>query len=164
MLCRHPIQRATVLTDPVSPNTVASTVTPSLGLQLPEGLVKASRRPRLLVVDDQPINIQMLHRLFAQDCQVFMATQGEQAIQSCRANMPDLVLLDVMMPGSLNGLQVCRLLKSRPNPPRILLLTARGRSEDFEAGLHAGSDAYLVKPFSPLQLMETIEHQWLEGV
>jgi diguanylate cyclase (GGDEF)-like protein len=147
MLCRHPIQRATVLTDPVSPNTVAPAVTPSLGLQLPEGLVKASRRPRLLVVDDQPINIQMLHRLFAQDCQVFMATQGEQAIQSCRANMPDLVLLDVMMPG-IDGFEVCRRLKADPATAHIPVIFVTADSDQESTGLEAGAVDFIPKPFN----------------
>ncbi len=120
---------------------------------------------KILIVEDHA-DIRRLIRMTLEfeDYAIFEAEDGEQGIRIAKEVQPDLVLLDVMMPGSLNGLQVCRLLKSRPNPPRILLLTARGRSEDFEAGLHAGSDAYLVKPFSPLQLMETIEHQWLEGV
>lgn len=120
---------------------------------------------KILIVEDHA-DIRRLIRMTLEfeAYEIFEAVNGEQGICIAKVVQPDLVLLDVMMPGSLNGLEVCRLLKAQPNPPRILLLTARGRSEDFEAGLHAGSDAYLVKPFSPLQLIETIEHQWLEMV
>lgn len=87
------------------------------------------------------------------------AADGESGWQLALKCKPDLVLLDVMMPGSLNGLDVCRALKSLAHPPRVLLLTARGRSEDLDAGQRAGADAYLVKPFSPLQLMQNINEQ-----
>ena len=63
------------------------------------------------------------------------------------------------MPGELDGLQVCKRIKSDPalKDIRIILLTARGQSRDLDAGREAGADEYLVKPFSPLQLIETIE-------
>ena len=70
-------------------------------------------KPKLLVVDDQPINIQVMYRCFAGDYQVFMATSGEQALALCLAQQPDLVLLDVMMPG-MDGFEVCRRLKDDP--------------------------------------------------
>ena len=71
---------------------------------------------------------------------------------------PDLVLLDVMMPGELDGLQVCQRIKSDPRLAhiKVVLLTARGQARDREAGQQSADD-YLVKPFSPLQLIETIE-------
>jgi len=105
---------------------------------------------KILIVDDHA-DIRRLIRMTLEfeEYEVFEAEEH-----------PDLVLLDVMMPGSVNGLEVCGTLKSLPNPPRVLLLTARGRSEDLEAGLLAGADAYMVKPFSPLKLMETIDQQW----
>lgn len=64
---------------------------------------------------------------------------------------PHLLLLDIMMPGSMDGLDLCRLVKSDPSlgMPRVVLLTARGQSQDIEAGMNAGADAYLLKPFSP---------------
>jgi CheY-like chemotaxis protein len=76
-----------------------------------------------------------------------------------QAFKPDLMLLDVMMPGELDGLQVCQRLKSDPVTKRIkvVLLTARGQARDREVGQAAGADEYLVKPFSPLQLIDTIE-------
>nr|WP_315240167.1 response regulator [uncultured Albidiferax sp.] len=120
---------------------------------------------KILIVEDHA-DIRRLIRMTLEfeDYDIYEAVDGEEGLRMAQEVQPDLVLLDVMMPGQLNGLEVCSLLKAWPNPPRILLLTARGRSEDFEAGLHAGSDAYLVKPFSPLELMETIEHQWIEGL
>ena len=67
-------------------------------------------RPKLLVVDDQPINIRVLHELFRPECDVFMATHGEQALTISRELHPDLILLDVVMPG-MDGYEVCRRIK-----------------------------------------------------
>ena len=74
------------------------------------GLVP-ERKPRLLLVDDQSVNIQVMHRVFAKDCQVFMATGGTQALKICEEQSPDLVLLDIEMPG-MDGFEVCRRLKN----------------------------------------------------
>ena len=70
------------------------------------------------------------------------------------------LLLDVMMPGEFDGLQVCQRIRKDPHGARtrIILLTARGQKSDIELGTAAGADAYLVKPFSPLELIETIEN------
>ena len=69
------------------------------------------RKPKLLVVDDQPINIQVMHQVFGNDYQVFMATSGAQALSLCQSNPPDLVLLDIVMPG-MDGFEVCTQLKA----------------------------------------------------
>ena len=78
---------------------------------------------------------------------------------------PDLMLLDVMMPGELDGLQVCQRIKrdEATRHIRVVLLTARGQARDRETGRDAGADEYLVKPFSPLQLIETIERLLVVG-
>lgn len=72
---------------------------------------------------------------------------------------PDIVLLDIMMPGTINGLEVCSRIKSSYEllHTQVILLTARGSAEDRKAGILAGADEYLVKPFSTLKLLETIE-------
>ena len=116
---------------------------------------------KILIVEDHA-DIRRLIRMTLEfeSYDIFEAADGERGLFMAQQVQPDLVLLDVMMPGSVDGLQVCRMLKAQAKPPRILLLTARGRSEDLEAGMQAGSDAYLVKPFSPLQLMEVVEQQW----
>ena len=120
---------------------------------------------KILIVEDHA-DIRRLIRMTLEfeEYAIFEATNGEDGLFIAQTVKPDLVLLDVMMPGSINGLEVCRTLKAQPNPPRILLLSARGRSEDLEAGVLAGSDAYLVKPFSPLHLIDTISKQWPEPV
>ena len=84
-------------------------------------------RPKLLVVDDQRINILVLNELFREDCDVFMATSGEQALQVCRAQLPDLVLLDVQMDG-IDGYEVYRRLKADAESRNIpvIFITAQG--------------------------------------
>ena len=115
---------------------------------------------KILIVEDHA-DIRRLIRMTLEfdDYEILEADNGEAGLAMVDMHAPDLILLDVMMPGKLNGLEVCRRIKSQPNPPRVLLLTARGRSEDLEAGMQAGAEAYLVKPFSPLQMIENINRQ-----
>ena len=83
------------------------------------------------------------------------ATQGYEKVKSFR---PDILLLDVMMPGEMDGYQLCEKLKSDSNYAdlAVILLTARGQASDIEQGEKAGADRYLVKPFSPLQLVQAV--------
>lgn len=108
-------------------------------------------RPKLLVVDDQRINILVLNELFREDCDVFMATSGEQALQVCRAQLPDLVLLDVQMDG-IDGYEVCRRLKadaeSRDIP--VIFITAQGGEADEVRGLQLGAVDFIAKPINPV--------------
>jgi hypothetical protein len=74
----------------------------------------APRKPKLLIVDDQPHNIQVLYQIFSGDYQVFMATSGTQALAVCREQTPDLMLVDVVMDG-MDGYEVCRRVKEDPS-------------------------------------------------
>ncbi|MDT8990095.1 diguanylate cyclase [Curvibacter sp. APW13] len=107
-------------------------------------------KPKLLVVDDQPINIQVMHQLFAGEYQVFMATSGPQAIKLCKTNPPDLVLLDIVMPG-MDGHEVCRQLKAdtetRDIP--IIFVTAHTDSDQESQGLELGAVDFITKPVVP---------------
>ena len=87
------------------------------------------------------------------------ASDGLAALEACRTARPDVVLLDVSMPGELNGLEVCRRIRAdvELRPVRVMLLTARARDQDVTAGYAAGADDYLVKPFSPTELTRRIE-------
>lgn len=107
-------------------------------------------RPKLLLVDDQPINIQVLHQIFARDCQIFMALDGLQALQLCHQHQPDLVLLDVVMPG-MDGLEVCRKLKADAQTRHIpvIFVTGNNSTEQETQGLEAGAVDFIPKPFNP---------------
>jgi len=114
----------------------------------------------ILIVEDQP-DIRKLIRMTLEfePYDVHEASDGVSGLRVAGEVKPDLILLDVMMPGELDGLQVCKRVKSAPDMRhiRVILLTARGQARDLDAGREAGADEYLVKPFSPLQLIETIE-------
>lgn len=107
-------------------------------------------RPKLLVVDDQPINIRIINELFRADCDMHMATGGEQAIAISQSLQPDLILLDIMMDG-MDGLEVCRLLKSDPATAAIpvIFITAKGDENDEALGLELGAVDYISKPLNP---------------
>jgi adenylate cyclase len=104
--------------------------------------------PRILVVDDNPANVDILRaRLAAQGYEIVTATDGEVALTAVRQYLPDLILLDVMMP-KLDGIEVCRRLRADPSLPfiPIVLVTAKSDSKDIVAALEAGGDEYLTKP------------------
>lgn len=110
---------------------------------------------RILVVDDEA-PMRALLRLFLEQngFAVSEAEDGHAALARARAEQPDLILLDIMMPG-LDGWQVCRMLREESDVP-IIMLTARDDIRDRVAGLDAGADDYLVKPFAEEELMARI--------
>ena len=114
--------------------------------------------PTVLIVDDeQHIRLlieQTLEELEDDDVELLTAPDGEVAIDVVRNQSPDLVFLDVTMPKK-NGFEVCRAIKSDPATAdtTVFLLTAKGQAYDREAGLAAGADDYLTKPFDPDELL-----------
>lgn len=100
---------------------------------------------RILVVEDDPRMADLLRRgLIFEGYQVELAGDGEGALHAARREMPDLVVLDLMLPGDLNGLEICRRLRAASDVP-IIMLTARGTLGDKVVGLDSGADDYLVK-------------------
>jgi len=114
---------------------------------------------KVLVVDDES-NIRHIleFSLDAEGFQVLSAADALEAFQTAVAETPDLIVLDVMMPGG-DGIETCRRLKRDPRTRRIpiILLTARTSNEDRERGREAGADAYMTKPFSPSRLVEKVQ-------
>jgi diguanylate cyclase (GGDEF)-like protein len=107
-------------------------------------------KPRLLVVDDQAVNIQVMYRCFAGVYQVFMATSGEQALAMCKSNPPDLILLDVVMPG-LDGFEVCKQLKADEATQHtpVIFVTSHTDPAQETHGLHLGAVDFIAKPVNP---------------
>jgi CheY-like chemotaxis protein len=108
-----------------------------------------------IVVADDDADVRMLVALKLESSghQVLTVENGALAVESCRLERPDLVVLDLMMPG-MSGIEACRAIRSDPcvaHTP-VILLTARAQSADVEQGLAAGADAYVTKPFSPREL------------
>jgi diguanylate cyclase (GGDEF)-like protein len=113
----------------------------------------------ILVVDDDPIIARLLQiELEASGYEVKLAKTGEEAIATAQENRPDLVLLDVLMPG-MDGFEVARRLRSDPRtlPVSIIMLTATGLSANRLEGLNAGADDYIVKPFDTPELMARVK-------
>lgn len=112
----------------------------------------------VLVVDDDP-KVRDVLRLYLtrEGCRTLEAADGPTALEIARAERCDLVLLDVMLPG-IDGLEVCRQLRDEGDTP-IMLLTARSGDSDKVVGLDLGADDYVVKPFSPRELMARVRAQ-----
>ena len=108
------------------------------------------QRPRLLLVDDEPTNLQVLRHVLQADYRLLFATDGARALQVAREQRPDLVLLDIMMP-HMDGYAVCCALKADPATAGIpvIFITALNDSQDETAGFDVGGVDYLTKPVSP---------------
>ncbi len=113
---------------------------------------------KILVVDDEPNIVLSLEFLMKQaGFQVRTASDGEAALVAIAADLPDLVLLDVMMPRK-NGYEVCQAIRANPDwrRTRIIMLTAKGREVEREKGLALGADDYITKPFSTQEVVERV--------
>jgi two-component system, OmpR family, phosphate regulon response regulator PhoB len=111
---------------------------------------------KILVVEDHPTVREVLRTLLGlEDFEVAVAPNGEAGLALADILEPDIVVLDVSMPG-LNGYEVCRAIKARASDTRIVMVTARTSEEDERVGREAGADAYLRKPFSPLDILEAV--------
>jgi CheY-like chemotaxis protein len=112
--------------------------------------MNAAPRPKVLVVDDQPVNVRALAALLQPDAETLFATDGIAALAKAREHSPDLILLDVDMPG-MDGYEVCRHLKADPATAEIpvVFVTGMAQAEDEERGLSLGAIDYVTKPFQP---------------
>jgi len=115
---------------------------------------------KILIVDDQ-IEIRELveETLRVNDYQILQAESGEEAIKMVKAEKPDLIIMDVMMPGGIDGLEATRIIKNSPegNECKIIMLTGKGQQTDMNMGFESGADDYFAKPFSPLDLINKVE-------
>jgi DNA-binding response OmpR family regulator len=113
---------------------------------------------KILIADDeQNIVISLEFLMKREGFEVLVANDGDEAIKRIRADQPDLVLLDVMMPKK-SGFEVCQEVKADPalGGVRILMLTAKGRDTEVAKGLALGADAYMTKPFSTRELVDKV--------
>lgn len=114
---------------------------------------------KILIVDDQPDIRRLIHLTLGKSYELIEAGDGATALEMVHASQPDAVILDVMMPGEFDGFEVLKQIKGDPALSAIfvVMVTAKGQSSDFEAGIRAGADGYLIKPFSPLQLKNLLQ-------
>ena len=116
----------------------------------------------VLIVDDEA-HIRLLIERLLEDLeddgvQILVASNGDDGLEKIRAHRPDLVFLDVMMPG-INGFEVCRTVKKElaMEDVYIVLLTAKGQKQDAQLGAEVGADTYMTKPFNPDALLDLTE-------
>jgi DNA-binding response OmpR family regulator len=114
-----------------------------------------STLPTILVVDDHSDIRRLLAVALSREFHVLEANSGLSALEAIRLHRPKAVLLDVMMPGELDGLDVLKAVKSDPDlqDTRVAMVTARGQTSDSAEASQHGADAYFIKPFSPMQVL-----------
>lgn len=114
----------------------------------------------ILMVDDAPTNIQMLHETLKDDYRLFFATNGRDALRLAKESPPDLIILDIIMP-EMDGYEVCRLLKadSRLHDIPIIFITSMQQQEDEVVGLELGAVDYIMKPFNPAIVRLRVRNQ-----
>ena len=119
---------------------------------------------KVLIVDDQADIRRMMMIALSGDFDLLEAGDGVTALQMVRQHRPDVVLLDVMMPGEMDGLQVLAAIRNDPQlkDTRVIMVSAKGQVSDSELGIQMGANAYFVKPFSPLQLLKAIHEQIMQ--
>src|SRR3990167_7526387 len=116
--------------------------------------------PKILIADDEPsLRLLVKATLNAnKSFELIEASDGNEALSKAQSNLPDLILLDVMMPG-LSGFEVCERLKNDQKTKNIviIMLTAKGQQSDRDWAISVGTDYFLTKPFSPIELFNLIE-------
>jgi two-component system phosphate regulon response regulator PhoB len=115
---------------------------------------------KILIVDDhEEIRKLVEITLRVEDYQILQAKNGEEAIKIVKAEKPDLIIMDVVMPGKIDGVEATRILKKDPETEActIIMLTSKSDEEDVKRGMDAGANDYLTKPFSPLELIRKVE-------
>lgn len=114
---------------------------------------------KILVVDDSPTELKfMVNAINRNGHEIFTATNGDDAIKFALSEKPDIIVLDVVMPGK-DGFQVCRELKKgvETSSIKIVMVTSKNQKTDEYWGIKQGADLYIKKPFNPLELYESIE-------
>ncbi len=115
---------------------------------------------KILIVDDQRQVRELVEvTLRDENYLVLQAGSGEEAIKTAKKEKPELIIMDIMMPGRMDGLEATRIIKkgSATRECKIIMLTAKGQDTDIEKGYKAGAEGYFVKPFSPLDLIKKVE-------
>ena len=115
---------------------------------------------KILIVDDhEEIRKLVEITLRVEDYQILQAKNGEEAIEIVKAQKPDLIIMDIVMPGNIDGVEATRMLKNDPETKActIIMLTSKSDEEDIEKGMDAGANDYFTKPFSPLDLIKKVE-------
>ena len=116
------------------------------------------KKKKLLAVDDNPDNIAIMEELFQEKYDLRTATKGEESLQIALDFQPDIILLDIMMPG-MNGYEVCHRLREYLSlaETKIIMVTAKGALEDRVKGYEVGANDFITKPFTEENILETVD-------
>lgn len=112
----------------------------------------------ILAVDDEPLNLMILKELFDDAHEVTLVESGEEALEQLDKSVPNVILLDVMMPG-MDGVEVCKRVRANPemNDVKIIMVSGKARDVDIQTGMEAGANHYLCKPFDMMELVDLVE-------
>jgi len=112
----------------------------------------------ILAVDDEPLNLMIIKELFDDTHDITLVDSGEKAIEQLGKKVPNLILLDVMMPG-IDGIEVCKSVRANPNMSDVKIIMVSGKTYDvdIQAGLSAGANHYISKPFDMMALVDLVE-------
>lgn len=115
---------------------------------------------KILIVDDREDTVELIEAtLKRENFIVLRAGSGENALEIARSQKPDLIIMDVIMPGEMDGLEAARIIKGLPEIRhcKVIIISGRGQETDREAALQAGAEDYFTKPFSPLELIRRVD-------
>jgi len=115
---------------------------------------------KILIVDDREDTVELLEMTLKRgNYRVLRADSGENALKIARTQKPDLIIMDVIMPGEIDGLEATRIIKGRLETQhcKVIMISGQGLAADREAGLQAGAQDYFMKPFSPLELIRRVD-------
>lgn len=119
---------------------------------------------KILLIDDHADIRRLIRITLGNGFEILEAGDGTEGLRLLNEMLPDLVVLDVMLPGTLDGMQVLSAVRSSPalNHTHVIMVTACGQQSDYENGMQRGADEYFIKPFSPLKLVATIKAHLLD--
>ena len=114
--------------------------------------------PKILIVDDDETNLRFLHEVLSEKYQIQSVSTGEEALQFINSFNPNILLLDIMLPG-IDGYEVCQKIRKdeKHSEVRIILISAKAMADDKQKGYDMGGDAYITKPFDHLDLCAIID-------
>lgn len=112
----------------------------------------------ILAVDDEPLNLMILKELFDDTHEITLAESGEEALEQLDKIVPNVILLDVMMPG-IDGIEVCKRVRENAEMKdvKIIMVSGKARDVDIQIGMEAGANHYLCKPFDMMELVDLVE-------
>jgi len=117
-----------------------------------------SQSMMILAVDDEPLNLMILRELFEDTHEITLVESGEDAMEQLEKAVPNVILLDVMMPG-IDGIEVCKRVRANDEMKdvKIIMVSGKAMQDDVQVGMDAGANHYISKPFDMMELVDLVE-------